>query len=172
MKVKSLSRVRLIATPWTAAHQAPLSMGFSRQEYWSGMPLPSPTYAADAGKAVACELCSGLCLETIRERRNQEGRGEAGSSWGSLVFSQGAPPFLQPTALPTLSHVLPSNVGAAGALAQAQPSSSVAQAGTVLLCIALQVLCSLKVFSGHDSGLLLGKIPHGFVVYHVSPARL
>ena len=36
MKVKSLSRVRLLATPWTAAHQAPLSMGFSRQEYWSG----------------------------------------------------------------------------------------------------------------------------------------
>ena len=42
MKVKSLSRVRLLATPWTAAHQAPPSMGLSRQEYWSGVPLPSP----------------------------------------------------------------------------------------------------------------------------------
>ena len=42
VKVKLLSRVRLIVTPWTAAHQAPLSMGFSRQEYWSGVPLPSP----------------------------------------------------------------------------------------------------------------------------------
>ena len=42
MKVKSLSRVRLLETPWTAAHQAPPSMGFSRQEYWSGVPLPSP----------------------------------------------------------------------------------------------------------------------------------
>ena len=42
MKVKSLSRVRLLATPWTVAYQAPLSMGFSRQEYWSGVPLPSP----------------------------------------------------------------------------------------------------------------------------------
>ena len=42
VKVKSLSRVRLLATPWTAAYQAPLSMGFSRQEYWSGVPLPSP----------------------------------------------------------------------------------------------------------------------------------
>ena len=42
MKVKSLSRVRLLATPWTAAYQASPSMGFSRQEYWSGMPLPSP----------------------------------------------------------------------------------------------------------------------------------
>ena len=41
-KVKSLSRVRLLATPWTAAYQAPLSMGFARQECWSGLPLPSP----------------------------------------------------------------------------------------------------------------------------------
>ena len=41
-KVKSLSRVWLLATPWTAAYQAPPSMGFSRQEYWSGVPLPSP----------------------------------------------------------------------------------------------------------------------------------
>ena len=41
VKSKSLSRVRLLATPWTAAYQAPPSMGFSRQEYWSGVPLPS-----------------------------------------------------------------------------------------------------------------------------------
>ena len=41
VKVKSLSRVRLLATPWTAAFQVPPSMGFSRQEYWSGVPLPS-----------------------------------------------------------------------------------------------------------------------------------
>ena len=43
VKVKSLSCARLLATPWTAAHQAPPSMGFSRQEYWSGVPLPSPS---------------------------------------------------------------------------------------------------------------------------------
>ena len=42
VKVKLLSRVRLLVTPWTVAHQAPPSMGFSRQEYWSGVPLPSP----------------------------------------------------------------------------------------------------------------------------------
>ena len=45
MKVKSeseVSHVRLLTTPWTAAYQAPLSMGFSSQEYWSGVPLPSP----------------------------------------------------------------------------------------------------------------------------------
>ena len=42
VKVKALSRVQLLATPWTAAHQVPLSMGFSRQDDWSGVPLPSP----------------------------------------------------------------------------------------------------------------------------------
>ena len=42
VKVKSLNRVLLFATPWTVAHQAPPSMGFSRQEYWSGLPFPSP----------------------------------------------------------------------------------------------------------------------------------
>ena len=40
-QVKLLSRVRLLATPWTVAHQAPPYMGFARQEYWSGVPLPS-----------------------------------------------------------------------------------------------------------------------------------
>ena len=43
VKVKSLSHIRLLVTPWTAAQQALLSMGFSRQEYWSRVPLPSPT---------------------------------------------------------------------------------------------------------------------------------
>ena len=42
VKVKSLSRVQLFATPWTVAYQASPSMGFSRQEYWSGLPFPSP----------------------------------------------------------------------------------------------------------------------------------
>ena len=45
VEVKSLSRVWLFATPWTAAYQAPPPMGFSRQEYWSGVPLPSPLNA-------------------------------------------------------------------------------------------------------------------------------
>ena len=44
VKVKSLSRVQLFATLWTAAHQSPLSMGFSRQEYWSGVPSPSLSF--------------------------------------------------------------------------------------------------------------------------------
>ena len=48
-EVKSLSRVRLFATLWTEAYQAPLSMGFSRQEYWSGLPFPSPGDLPDPG---------------------------------------------------------------------------------------------------------------------------
>ena len=46
--MKLLSRVRLLATPWNAAHQALPSLGFSRQEYWSGLPLPSPEWLAIA----------------------------------------------------------------------------------------------------------------------------
>ena len=49
VKVKSLSRVRLFATPWTVAYQVPPSMGFSRQEYWSGLPFPSPGDLSDPG---------------------------------------------------------------------------------------------------------------------------
>ena len=49
VKVKSLSRVRLFSTPWTVAYQAPLSMEFSRQEYWSGWPFPSPGDLPDPG---------------------------------------------------------------------------------------------------------------------------
>ena len=48
VKVKSLSRVQLLATPWTAAYQVPQSMEFSRQEYWSGVPLPSPYVHAES----------------------------------------------------------------------------------------------------------------------------
>ena len=53
MKVKLLSHVRLLATPWTAADQVPPSMGFSRQEYWSEVPLPSPQYKASFDKVVS-----------------------------------------------------------------------------------------------------------------------
>ena len=48
VKVKSLSRVRLLATPWAATHQASPSMGFARQEYWSGVPLPSPAFLSSS----------------------------------------------------------------------------------------------------------------------------
>ena len=49
VKVKSLSRVRLFATPWSVSHQAPVFMEFSRQEYWSGLPFPSPGDLPDPG---------------------------------------------------------------------------------------------------------------------------
>ena len=49
VKVKLLSHVQLSVTPWTAACQAPLSMGFSKQEYWSGLPFPSPGDLPDPG---------------------------------------------------------------------------------------------------------------------------
>ena len=48
-KVKLLSCVRLFATPWTISYQVPLSMGFSRKEYWSGLPFPSPGNLPDPG---------------------------------------------------------------------------------------------------------------------------
>ena len=48
-EVKSLSHVRLFATPWTVAYQAPQSMEFFRQEYWSGLPFPSPGDLPDPG---------------------------------------------------------------------------------------------------------------------------
>ena len=47
--VKLLSRVRLFVIPWTVVHQVPLSVGFSRQEYWSGLPFPSPGDLPDPG---------------------------------------------------------------------------------------------------------------------------
>ena len=49
MKMKSLSHVQLFAIPWTVAHQAPLPMEFCRQEYWSGLPFPSPGDLPNAG---------------------------------------------------------------------------------------------------------------------------
>ena len=69
-KVKSLSRVRLLATPWTVAHQAPLSMGFSRQEYWSGLPSPSPgdlPHPFDNGVKVMGGNCKQDCRYCIKQ---------------------------------------------------------------------------------------------------------
>ena len=62
VKMKSLSRVWPSATPWTAAYQAPPHMGFSRQEYWSGVPLPSPIAdSAAAAAAKSLQECPTLC---------------------------------------------------------------------------------------------------------------
>ena len=86
MKVKSLSLVRLLATPWTVAHQAPPSMGFSRQECWSGVPLPSPIiYICLNHFAVHLKLtqhCKSAILQTkIIFLKNTN----LGGFWASLV---------------------------------------------------------------------------------------
>ena len=61
VKVKSLSRVRLFTTPWTATSQAPPSMGFATQEDWSGVPLPSPREPPAAAAAKSLQSCPTLC---------------------------------------------------------------------------------------------------------------
>ena len=74
VKVRSLSRVRLFVTPWTGAYQAPLSMGFSRQEYWSGMPSPS--------------LCQGLGSSKFPKDVKELGLGNLNFlHWGFLISS-------------------------------------------------------------------------------------
>ena len=74
VKMKSLSRVRPSVTPWTAAHQAPLSMGFSRQEYWSGVPLPS---------LLETWICSVDCLHFVQTFSRLQ---EVETSWTLLVL--------------------------------------------------------------------------------------
>ena len=95
MKVKLLSRVWLFKAPWTAAYQAPPSTGFSRQEYWSGVPLPSPIILWDLTKNDITDICCfipPLYLEIIMKRnwikimsrrRNQERR----SFWFLSLYS-------------------------------------------------------------------------------------
>ena len=80
-KVKSLSRVQLSVTPWTAAYQAPPSMGFSRQEYWSGVPLPS--------LACVCNLKnkSPTYKNRVQEWLSQAGNGGIGRDTRVQTFS-------------------------------------------------------------------------------------
>ena len=73
VKVKLLSRVRLLATPWTAAFQGPPPMGFSRQESWSGLPLPSlvPTYIkkGDPGPSLTDTDSEVLTATKLKEKQ-------------------------------------------------------------------------------------------------------
>ena len=80
------SRVRLCATPWTAAHQAPLSLGFSRQEHWSGLPFPSPVHESEVAQSCLAPSdpmdCSppGSSIHGIFQARVLE--------WGAIAFSK------------------------------------------------------------------------------------
>ena len=84
-KGKSLSRVRLFVTPWTAAHEAPPSMGFSRQEYWNGVPIAFSKWTLEPGKGkvalLSREVRTGLQIELWAETWRQWGTGPAGF-WG------------------------------------------------------------------------------------------
>ena len=64
------SHVRLFVTPWTTAYQAPSSMGFSRQEYWSGVPLPSPLDCAVISKLACLPQLSNLFFNPLHYYRN------------------------------------------------------------------------------------------------------
>ena len=65
MRAKSISHVRLFATPWIVARQAPLSMGFSRQEYWSGLPCPPPGDLPDLGTEPICLVSPALQADSL-----------------------------------------------------------------------------------------------------------
>ena len=84
--MKSLSCVQLFATPWTVAHQAPLSMGFSRQEYWSGVPFPSPGDLSDPGiDPGSPTLQAGYHLSTGEDpNENKVGKKKA-NNWRRLM---------------------------------------------------------------------------------------
>ena len=68
--MKSLSRVRLFVTPWTVAHQASLSMEFSRHEYWSGLPFPSPGDLSDPGIEPGSPALQADALPSEQQRGN------------------------------------------------------------------------------------------------------
>ena len=72
VKVKLLSCVRLLSIPWTAAYQAPPSMGFSRQEYWSGMPLPSPNYCTIVLISHAIKIIFKILQARLQQYMNWE----------------------------------------------------------------------------------------------------
>ena len=122
VKVKSLSCVQLLATPWTAAHQAPPSMGFSRQEYWSGVPLPSPIklkrclqlicsdvtaeYTLQKLPYLHKETCAPLCEKNEKWKTTYTAT-QGGMAASGLIFSWPSScltPFLLLFLLP--SHVL------------------------------------------------------------------
>ena len=117
--MKSFSRVQLFATPWTVAYQAPPSMGFSRQEYWSGVPLPSPGDLPDPGINPGFQHCiqtlhclshqgrPGKCRDTTHNpvlvgKRNKNQQSKVNRLFSlkkKLIFSNEKATFLCPLSL-------------------------------------------------------------------------
>ena len=117
MKAKSLSRIRLLATPWTAAYQAPPSMGFSRQEYWSGVPshTPYPTPKTLPQARQSSRLLHGRGkwgkTEWERNRTRVLGKRSGGTrqevwSFPSLVLPRALPPPPSPILLCSLPFLM------------------------------------------------------------------
>ena len=79
--MKSLSRVRLFATPWTVAYQPSPSMGFSRQEYWSGLPFPSPGDLLDPGVEPGSPSLEADALTSEPPGKPQKGIFEQKTHW-------------------------------------------------------------------------------------------
>ena len=93
--MKSLSRVRLFATPWTVAYQAPPSMGFSRQECWSGLPFPSPGDFPDPGiEPGSPALWADSLLWEPSGKLIKNMFGEGGTSYSWLTLAPGGNWFL------------------------------------------------------------------------------
>ena len=85
VKVKLLSPVQLLVTPWTAAYQAPPSMGFSKQEYWSGVPLPSLLYLLECAKSL--QLCPTFCDPRLLCPWDSPGKN---TEWATMSSSMGS----------------------------------------------------------------------------------
>ena len=85
--MKSLSRVRLFATPWAVAYQAPPSMGFSRQEYWNGLPFPSPGNLPNPGIEPGSPAFQADALQI--EQRAKTGSLRASRGCGLLNLEMG-----------------------------------------------------------------------------------
>ena len=85
VKVKSLSCVWLFLTPWTAAYQAPPSMGFSRQEYWSGVPLPSPSRKFCKSEGSIRSSSISILMECLQEESLSSGRLGKTDNYSELI---------------------------------------------------------------------------------------
>ena len=85
VKVKSLSHVRLFATPWTVAHQTPLSMGFPRQEYWRGLSFPPPGDLLDSETELKSPALAGGFFATEPPGKHSPRFGDCQSSWSHRI---------------------------------------------------------------------------------------